>query len=62
MCPLCLTASGLYVAGGLSAGAVTTFLVAKVLPRHELAPGPVIDLNQEPMPDEIEVNLKDARP
>ena len=31
MCPLCLAASGLYVAGGLSAGAVTTFLAAKLL-------------------------------
>ena len=28
MCPLCLAASGLYVAGGLSVGAVTTFLAA----------------------------------
>jgi hypothetical protein len=31
MCPLCLAASGFYVAGGLSAGAVTTFLAAKLL-------------------------------
>ena len=37
MCPLCLAASGLYVAGGLSAGAVTTFLAAKVLRKLELA-------------------------
>ena len=28
MCPLCLAATGLYVAGGLSVGAVTTFLAA----------------------------------
>src|SRR5688500_8114046 len=28
MCPLCLAASGLYVAGGLSVGAITTFLAA----------------------------------
>jgi predicted dithiol-disulfide oxidoreductase (DUF899 family) len=32
MCPLSLTASGLYVAGGLSAGALTTFLAIKLLP------------------------------
>jgi hypothetical protein len=39
MCPLCLTASGLYVAGGLSAGALTTFLAAKLLrKRPEPAP------------------------
>jgi hypothetical protein len=31
MCPLCLAASSLYVAGGLSAGAVTTFLAARLL-------------------------------
>jgi hypothetical protein len=31
MCPLCLAASCLYVAGGLSAGGATTFLAAKVL-------------------------------
>ena len=29
MCPLCLAATGLYVAGGLSVGAVTTFLAAR---------------------------------
>jgi hypothetical protein len=31
MCPVCLATSGLYVAGGLSAGAVTTFLATKLL-------------------------------
>jgi hypothetical protein len=31
MCPMCLAATGLYVAGGLSTGAVTTFLVTRVL-------------------------------
>jgi hypothetical protein len=31
MCPVCLAASGLYVAGGVSAGAVTTFLATKLL-------------------------------
>ena len=30
MCPMCLAASGLYVAGGVSAGAVTTFLATKL--------------------------------
>jgi hypothetical protein len=30
MCPVCLATSGLYVAGGVSAGAVTTFLATKV--------------------------------
>ena len=32
MCPVCLALSGLYVAGGVSAGAVvTTFLATKLL-------------------------------
>jgi predicted dithiol-disulfide oxidoreductase (DUF899 family) len=30
MCPLCLATSGLYLAGGLSAGGVTTFLATKL--------------------------------
>ena len=31
MCPVCLTASCLYVAGGVSAGGAATFLAAKLL-------------------------------
>jgi hypothetical protein len=31
MCPVCLTASCLYVAGSVSAGGVTTFLAARLL-------------------------------
>ena len=31
MCPMCLAASGAYVAGGVSAGAVSTYLAAKLL-------------------------------
>ena len=31
MCPMCLAAGGLYVAGGVSAGAVATFLATKWL-------------------------------
>jgi hypothetical protein len=31
MCPVCLAASGLYVAGGVSAGVVTTFLTTRLL-------------------------------
>jgi hypothetical protein len=31
MCPMCLAASGLYVAGGVSAGTVTTFLATRLL-------------------------------
>ncbi len=34
MCPLCLAAIGAYVAGGASAGAVTTFLAIKLLPKR----------------------------
>jgi len=30
MCPMCLVASCCYVAGGVSAGAVTTFLATKL--------------------------------
>ena len=35
MCPVCLAVSGLYVAGGVSAGAVTTFLATKLRKRPE---------------------------
>jgi len=31
MCPVCLATTGLYVASGLSTGAVTTFLAIKLL-------------------------------
>jgi hypothetical protein len=31
MCPACLAASSLYVVGGVSAGAVTTFVATKLL-------------------------------
>jgi hypothetical protein len=34
MCPVCLALSGLYVAGGVSAGAATTFLATKLLRRR----------------------------
>ena len=37
MCPVCLAASGLYVAGGLSTGAVTTFFAIKLLRKRLLA-------------------------
>lgn len=31
MCPVCLATMGLYVAGGVSAGGITTYLATKVL-------------------------------
>ena len=31
MCPACIAAMGLYVAGGVSAGAGTTFLATKLM-------------------------------
>jgi hypothetical protein len=31
MCPMCLAAGGLYLAGGVSAGAATTFLATRLL-------------------------------
>ena len=31
MCPVCLTTIGLYVAGGVSAGGLTTYLATRVL-------------------------------
>jgi hypothetical protein len=34
MCPLCLTTSALYLAGGLSAGAGVAFLAATLLPKR----------------------------
>ena len=33
MCPVCLATMGLYVAGGVSAGGITTYLAARVLRR-----------------------------
>ena len=34
MCPACLAAMGLYVFGGVSAGAGTTLLVTKLMPKR----------------------------
>ena len=31
MCPVCLAAMGLYVAGGVSAGGITAYLATRVL-------------------------------
>jgi hypothetical protein len=31
MCPVCLATMGLYLAGGISAGGITTYLTARVL-------------------------------
>jgi predicted dithiol-disulfide oxidoreductase (DUF899 family) len=51
MCPMCLAASGAYVAGGVSAGAVTTFLAAKLLrKRPEPTHRPVPTEQEETMP------------
>ena len=36
MCPLCVTATGLYVAGALSTGAVSTLLVTRILRKRIL--------------------------
>ena len=33
MCPVCLATVGLYVAGGVSAGGITTYLASRVLRR-----------------------------
>ena len=33
MCPVCLATMGLYVAGGVSAGGITTYLATRVLRR-----------------------------
>ena len=34
MCPVCLVTMGLYVAGGVSAGGITTYLAARLLRRR----------------------------
>jgi hypothetical protein len=34
MCPACLAAMGLYVAGGTSAGGITTYLATRLLRRR----------------------------
>ena len=31
MCPMCLATMGLYVAGGVSAGSITTYLATRLL-------------------------------
>ena len=31
MCPVCLATKGLYVAGGVSAGGITTYLATRLL-------------------------------
>ena len=33
MCPVCLATMGLYVAGGVSAGGITTYLAARLMRR-----------------------------
>ena len=42
MCPMCLAASGLYIAGGVSAGAVTTFVATKLLRKRPEPAAPTI--------------------
>ena len=54
MCPMCIAAGCLYVAGGVSTGVVTTFLATK-LSRKRLEPTSItrstdIDLPQPPVP------------
>ena len=44
MCPMCLAASGLYVVGGVSAGAFTTFFATKLLRKR---PEPAISTETE---------------
>ena len=34
MCPMCLATMGLYVAGGVSAGGITTYLATRLLRRR----------------------------
>ena len=34
MCPVCLATMGLYVAGGVSAGVITTYLATRLLRRR----------------------------
>jgi hypothetical protein len=47
MCPMCLAATGLYVAGGLSTGAVSTVLVTRILRKRNLPNRPEV---AEPTP------------
>lgn len=44
MCPMCLAASGLYIAGGISAGGITTFLATKLLRKR---PEPIVSPSTE---------------
>ena len=36
MCPVCLATMGLYVAGGVSAGGITTYLATRLLRRRRV--------------------------
>jgi hypothetical protein len=47
MCPMCLAATGAYVAGGVSAGAVTTFLATTLLRKRS-------ESTDRPLPIETE--------
>ena len=38
MCPVCLATMGLYVAGGASAGGITSYLAARLLDRRRDRP------------------------
>ena len=38
MCPVCLATMGLYVAGGVSAGGITTYLATRLLRRRRDQP------------------------
>jgi hypothetical protein len=40
MCPFCLAATGLYVAGGLSTGAVSTIVITRILRKRIVPDGP----------------------
>ena len=41
MCPVCLATMGLYVAGGVSAGGITTYLATRLLRRRRDQPGSI---------------------
>jgi len=39
MCPVCLATISLYVAGGVSAGGITSYLVTRLLPKGTIDAG-----------------------
>jgi len=61
MCPMCIAAGCLYVAGGVSTGAVTTFLATK-LSRKRLEPTSITRSTDSDLPQPPVASIKKETP